>query len=358
MRSPRSVFVATGSHIPPVRVTNEAFLEHDFRAAGGAKLGKSNQEIIEQFQAITGIRERRYAPEGAVTSDLAYEAAADALQTSGIDPETLDLIIVAHNFGDVREGSRGIDQVPALAARVKARLKIQRPSCIAYDLIMGCPGWIQGVITAHAMIQARMARRAMIIGADALSRISDPHDRDSMIYADGAGAAILEAQDSDEAVGILQQAARSDTLDHSNMLFMGPSNNEVFLEALFLKMEGRKVYKYAVQTVARAMKDCLEAAHVSLSDVKKILLHQANGKMDEAIVDALYHPAAPPAGVMPLTISWLGNSSVATVPTLLDLIRKGELDGQSLESGDLVLFASVGAGMHINAFLYRMPPAA
>lgn len=358
MRPPRSVIAATGSHIPPVRVPNQSFLDHDFRVAGGAKLTKSNSEIIEQFEAITGIRERRYAAQGNVTSDLAYEAAADALATSGIDRETIDYIIVAHNFGDVRGDARHSDLVPALAARVKARLKIERPACVAYDLIMGCPGWIQGMITAHSMIRAGVAKRVMVIGADTLSRISDPHDRDSMIYADGAGAAILDAVDTDDEVGILAQSARSDTLDHSTMLSMGPSyRDEVFLEALFLKMEGRKLYKYALQTVAGAMKNCLDLAGVPLSAVNKILLHQANGKMDEAIVDALYQldGTTPPDGVLPMTISWLGNSSVATVPTLLDLIRKGEIEGHALRSGDLALFASVGAGMHINAFLYRVP---
>jgi 3-oxoacyl-[acyl-carrier-protein] synthase-3 len=209
------------------------------------------------------------------------------------------------------------------------------------------------------MVRAGDINRAMVIGADTLSRISDPHDRDSLIYADGAGAVILEARDTDGAAGILAHGARSDTLDHSGMLFMGPSyKDEVFLEALFLKMEGRKLYKYALQNVAGAMKACLEKAGVPVTDVKKILIHQANGKMDEAIVDAfygLYGIASPPEGVLPMTISWLGNSSVATVPTLLDLILKGKLEGHSLERGDFVLFASVGAGMNINAFLYRMP---
>jgi 3-oxoacyl-[acyl-carrier-protein] synthase-3 len=142
------------------------------------------------------------------------------------------------------------------------------------------------------------------------------------------------------------------------MLFMGPSyREEVFLEALFLKMEGRKLYRYALQTVAGAMKKCLDDAGLTLSDVDKILLHQANGKMDEAIVKELYalYDSEPPAEILPMTISWLGNSSVATVPTLLDLISKQKLDHHRLSSNDLLLFASVGAGMNINAMLYRVP---
>ncbi len=353
----RSIISATGSYIPPVRVPNDFFLDRDFRTADGKPLGKSNAEILAQFEAITGIRERRYAPDDMVTSDMAYEAAKDALASSGIDPETLDAIIVAHNFGDVRNGGRS-DQVPALAARVKARLQIRTPKAVAFDLIFGCPGWLQGMIVGDSLIKAGAAKRVMVIGADTLSRISDPHDRDSLIYADGAGATILEAREEAEGAGVLSHITRSDTLEHSSMLFMGPSyKEEVFLEALFLKMEGRKLYRYALQTVAGSMKKCLDDAGVPLRNVRKILLHQANGKMDEAIVKELYSldGTEPPAGILPMTISWLGNSSVATVPTLLDLITKKKLQGHELASGDLVLFASVGAGMHINAMLYRMP---
>jgi 3-oxoacyl-[acyl-carrier-protein] synthase-3 len=354
----RSIISATGCYIPPKRVTNAEFAGADFRNADGTKIPKSNEEILAQFEAITGIGERRYVEDDQSTSSIAALAAQNALDSSGIDKETLDYIIVAHNFGDIVPGSRRSDLVPALAARVKARLQIATPRTVAIDVVFGCPGWVQGVIFAHSLIRSRDARRLMIIGAETLSRISDPHDRDSLIYADGAGAAIIEARDTDEPVGILSHAARSDTIEHSGMLFMGPSyKDEVFIEALFLKMEGRKLYKYALQTVAKTAKQCLDDAGVSLADVKKILLHQANGKMDEAIGAALYelYDLEPPADVLPLTVSWLGNSSVATVPTLLDLILKGQLDGHSLGSGDLALFASVGAGMHINAFLYRMP---
>jgi 3-oxoacyl-[acyl-carrier-protein] synthase-3 len=283
-------------------------------------------------------------------------AAQDALASSNIDPESLDLIIFAHNFGDVRPGDPRSDLVPALAARVKSQLRIRNPFAPAFDVVFGCPGWLQGMIIADSMIRAGDVRRALIIGADTLSRISDPHDRDSLIYADGAGATILEARETDD--GILAHAVRSDTLEHATMLRMGKSyNDDVFLEALFLKMEGRKLYKYALSNVAGAMKMALDRAQVPLREVDKVLIHQANGKMDEAILAALYEQegiAAPP-DVMPMTIATLGNSSVATVPTLLDLIAKNKLSGHAIEPGDVVLFASVGAGMHINAVVYRVP---
>ncbi|HVE72251.1 MAG TPA: 3-oxoacyl-[acyl-carrier-protein] synthase III C-terminal domain-containing protein [Thermoanaerobaculia bacterium] len=353
----RTVISATGSHIPPVRVSNEHFLEHDFRGTDQKPIGKSTEEIIRQFESITGIRERRYAPADMVTTDLAYEAARDALESSKIDPETLDGIIVAHNFGDVRADNPRSDLVPALAARVKSRLGIHNPASAAFDLVFGCPGWLQGVIVADSMIRAGDNQRVMVIGADTLSRISDPHDRDSLIYADGAGAVIVEKSENGDGRGILSRAVRSDTREHAELLYMGTSYNpEVFLEALFLKMEGRKLYKYALNNVAGAIRAALQRASVDIRDVKKVLIHQANGKMDEAILEAvyeLYGIDTPPDGVMPMTISWLGNSSVATVPTLLDLILKGKLEGHVISRGDVVVFASVGAGMHINAVVYR-----
>jgi 3-oxoacyl-[acyl-carrier-protein] synthase-3 len=355
----RTVIIGTGSHIPSVCVKNDQFLDHDFRGADQKKIAKPNQEIVEQFEAITGIRERRYVPDDLVASDIALEAARAALDSSGIDGESLDAIIVAHNFGDVRNGSRRIDQVPALAARVKAGLKIETPRAVAFDILFGCPGWLQGMIVADQMFRAGDGKRAMIIGAETLSRISDPHDRDSLIYADGAGATIVEAQQTDQRIGILAHAVRSDTLHHSSMLFMGKSyNEEVFLEALFLKMEGRKVYKYAVGTVASGIKEALDKAGVDIRDISKILIHQANGKMDEAILAALYELygiAEPPHGVMPMTIGFLGNSSVATIPTMLDLILNGKLEGHAIHRGETIVFASVGAGMHINAAVYRVP---
>jgi 3-oxoacyl-[acyl-carrier-protein] synthase-3 len=351
----RTVITATGSHIPAVRVPNAHFLGHDFRDASRKSLDKSNDEILKQFESITGIRERRYVPDDLDTSDIAFDAAQKALQSAGIDPEQLDGIIVAHNFGDVKAGSQRLDLVPSLAARVKAKLAIRNPYAPAFDLIFGCPGWLQGVIVADQMIRAGDAKRVLVIGADTLSRISDPHDRDTLIYADGAGAVVVEGRETE--AGILSRVARSDTPEHSGMLRMGTSYNpEAFLESLFLKMEGRKLYKYALNHVAGAVKEALDRAGVHLSDVKKVLIHQANGKMDEAILEAvfdLYDAGKPSQDVMPMTISWLGNSSVATIPTLLDLIVRGELEGHAINTGDIIVFASVGAGMHINAVVYR-----
>lgn len=352
-----SVITGTGKYIPTRVVKNEDFLDREFYNGNGEKINKPNQEIIEKFQAITTIAERRYVTDDLITSDIGYFAAEDALKSSGIDKESLDYIIVAHNFGDIREGNRELDIVPSLAARVKFRLGIENPNTVAYDLPFGCPGWLQGVIQGDYYIRSGDAKRVMVIGAEVLSRVCDPHDRDSMIYADGAGAIILEGKESDAPIGILAHGSRSDTILYSQMLYMGGSYNaNALCGDQYLKMNGRKLYQYALETVPKSIKACLDKAGVPIKDVKKVLIHQANGKMDEEIMKrlyGLYEDAVMPDDIMPMTISWLGNSSVATVPTLLDLILKGDLKPHQINKGDIIVFASVGAGMNINAAVYQ-----
>jgi 3-oxoacyl-[acyl-carrier-protein] synthase-3 len=354
-----SVIVATGSCIPPQCVRNDDFLGHRlFEDYGKPFDPAENPRIISKFREITGILERRYVSEGSVASDIAIEAGSNALSAGEIDPETLDYLIVAHNFGDVQACNRRSDFVPTLAARVKRGLGIANPSCVAYDLPFGCPGWLQAVIQADYYLRSGDAKRALIIGTETLSRVCDPHDRDSMIYSDGAGAAVLEAR-SGERVGILAHVARSDALEHAPLMWMGKSYNPKFQDdRLFLKMHGRQLYEYALTTMPGVVKQSLEKAGFMLTDVDKVLIHQANSKMDAAILRRLfriYGLEDVPEGIMPMTIARLGNNSVATLPTLLDLIWRGELPGHSLSSGDLVVFASVGAGMNINSLVYRCP---
>jgi 3-oxoacyl-[acyl-carrier-protein] synthase-3 len=353
-----SVISGTGSYVPVKRVSNADFLDMVFFDASGEKLKKSNQETIEKLSEITGIRERRHAADDQQASDMAYLAADDALKSAGIDKESLDYIIVAHNFGDVRLDNVRSDFVPSLAARVKHKLGIVNPKTVAYDLPFGCPGWLQGVIQANYYLKSGDCQRVMVIGAETLSRISDPHDRDSMIYADGAGAAVLEAVASDTPVGVLSHAARSDTIEHAYMLWMGKScDPQHHGDELYLKMDGHKLYEYALKTVPLVAKESIEKSGLGINDIKKVLIHQANEKMDEAILKRLFKISggAYKPEVMPMTISWLGNSSVATVPTLLDLLLKGKLEDHALASGDNIVLTSVGAGMNINAVTYRLP---
>jgi 3-oxoacyl-[acyl-carrier-protein] synthase III len=354
-----SVITGTGSCIPSKQTKNEDFLQHEFYESNGVKLNKSNREIIDKFQEITTIEERRHVSGDQTTTDLAVFAAQEAIKRADIDLETLDYIIMAHNFGETKSGNRRIDSVPCLAARVKHKLGIKNPFTVAYDILFGCPGWLQGVIQADYFIRSGDARKVLVIGAEILSRVSDPHDRDSMLYADGAGATILEARESYTPVGILAHLTRSDTLLYSGMLYLGKSYNPDYpnKNELFLKMNGRRLYQYALDTVPQAIKACLDKCHTSLDQVKKVLIHQANGKMDDAILKrlyALYNLNQIPEDIMPMTISSLGNSSVATIPTMLNLICQGKIEGQQLHPGDLLVFASVGAGMNINALTYRV----
>jgi 3-oxoacyl-[acyl-carrier-protein] synthase III len=354
-----SVITGTGKYLPTKNVVNEDFLMNEFYGTDGKKLEKSNPEIVEKFFEITTIAARRYVTDNLVTSDLGYYAAIDAIKTAGIDKEDLDCIIFAHNFGDVRNASRLMDAVPCLAARVKHKLEIKNPDTVAYDILFGCPGWLQAAIQADYLIKSGDARKVLVIGAEILSRVSDPHDRDSMLYADGAGAAVFEARRSENPTGIIAHKTRSDTLLYSNMLYMDKSykhDNKMDGDS-FLKMNGRKLYQYAIEKVPQTIKECLEKSSIHLSEIKKALIHQANGKMDDAILKrlfSLYDIADVPKDIMPMTIGWLGNSSVATIPTLLDLILKDQLEPHKLDSGDTILLASVGAGMNINVLIYKM----
>ncbi|MDD2513321.1 MAG: ketoacyl-ACP synthase III [Proteiniphilum sp.] len=355
-----SIFTGTGSYVPAKQVKNESFLANEFYDSTGERIMTPNESIVQKFEEITTISERRYAEDHQVTSDLALIAAQRAIEAAGVEKEELDYIIFAHNFGETMEDNMRMDVVPSLASRLKRKLGIANPSAIAYDILFGCPGWIQAVIQADYFIRSGDAQKILVVGADILSRVSDPHDRDSMIYADGAGAAIMEGRESNTPVGIMGHNSRSDALDYVQMLHMGYSYNSELAKKkdYYLKMNGRRLYQYALENVPKTIKAGLDKLRISISDIRKVLLHQANGKMDDAILQRLfklYSLKEVPESIMPMTISWLGNSSVATVPTLLDLITREEMDGHDLKSGDIIVLASVGAGMNINSIVYKIP---
>lgn len=350
-----SIITGTGSYIPESKIPNRHFLGHEFYRPDGIKINKANIDIINKLEEITCINERRYITDNLNNSDIAFMAADRALENT--DRENLDYIIVAQNFGDVRADNNRVDTVPTIAARVKHKLKIKNPYTVAFDIPFGCPGWLHGMILADYYIKSGDAKRVLVIGAEVLSRVTDPHDVDCMIFADGAGAALVEA--TDRNAGILSHVTRSDTIDSAYLLRTDRSYNPDYIgDELFIKMNGHEIYKYAVRTVPVVVKQSLDKAGLTLTDVKKLLLHQANQKIDEAILERLlklYHIKNIPGDLMPMTISWLGNSSVATLPTMFDLVQRGKLDNHKLHSGDIVVFASVGAGMNINSMVYRMP---
>ncbi|SFH09642.1 3-oxoacyl-ACP synthase III family protein [Pedobacter insulae] len=351
-----SVITGTGSYIPRNIISGDHFMEASF-FDNGVKLDKENKEIIHKFSEITEIIERRYADEDLVNSDIGAIAAQKAIDNAGIDKETLDHIIFCHNFGDVKTGSNRMDMLPALAAKIKQALNINNPDCVAYDIIFGCPGWVQGAIQADYLIRSGDAKRVMVIGSETLSRIIDPHDRDSMIFSDGAGAVIFEGKESREPIGILAHKTQTFAVDYASLLVMGSSNNPDERNGnTYLKMNGRKLYEFAVINVPQVVKKVIDKSGVSLDQIKIVFIHQANGKMDNAIMKRLfklYQVDTVPDNLVPMTISWLGNSSVATIPTLLDLVRNEQVKGYKVSKGEYAVFASVGAGMHINAFVYK-----
>jgi 3-oxoacyl-[acyl-carrier-protein] synthase-3 len=247
--------------------------------------------------------------------------------------------------------------MPSLASRIKHRLGIKNSACVAYDILFGCPGWLEGVIQGHAFIQAGFAQKVLVIGTETLSRVLDPNDRDSMIYSDGAGACVLESKHEPIKRGIISHATRTDASEEVYFLYFGNSyNKNEDPDVRYIKMYGRKIYEYALKNVPAAMKLALDTSAVDISNLKKVFLHQANEKMDEAIIHRFYKLFGVPAPdfVMPMSIHFLGNSSVATIPTLFNLVRKGQIPDQKVEDGDVVMLASVGAGMNINAVVYKM----
>lgn len=359
MNSMQAVITGTGRFVPENITLNDDFGRHDFYDADQQPIKGAAPEIIRKFEQVTGIAARRYADAEMNASDMAVLAGDSAIRDAGIDKESIDQLIVAHNFGDVDVHTVQSHAVPALAARVKAALGIRNPACVCYDLLFGCPGWIQGLIQSHAFIRAGMANLCLVIGTETLSRVIDKHDRDSMIFSDGAGAAVVAAgRGGPDRPGILGFAVQSYAAEEAGYINTGRSYFPGSDPATrYLKMQGRKVYEFALKIVPQAMRTCLEDSGVGIEEIKKIFIHQANEKMDAAIIRAFYQLFGiqkAPELVMPMNIRELGNSSVATVPTLFDMVRKGALPEHSVAPGDIIMFASVGAGMNVNAVCYRL----
>lgn len=357
MKRYSSKIIGSGSVLPTIKKANNAFWENTFFNKDHERMTKTNEAITAKFEEVAGIVERRVAEKGINASDLGTQAAQLAIESSGIDPETLEYIIVAHNFGDVNYGTIQSDMLPNLAAKVKQKLGIKNSNCIAYDILFGCPSWVQAFIQADYYIKSGDVKRVMVVGADTVSRMTDPHDIDGMLFADGAGAAILEATEAteEEPLGVLSHLSISDCVSEADYLKMGDSLKPD-IEGQYIRMYGKGVFRYAVTKVPVAINDCLAKAGLKLEDVNKFVMHQANMKMNKIILKRLYELNGYedyPEEMMPLVVDKLGNSSAATVPTVLDLILKGVMDGQTIKKGDIVVFASVGAGMHANCIVYK-----
>ncbi len=349
-----AIITKTGCYIPKFAVKNEVFLQNSFLDEKGNSFLKKNEEIIEKFSSITGIKQRRYADKNHNTSDLATFAALKTLESNNEDKESIDYIIFAHNFGDTDFGSKQSGLMPSLASKVKSNLNIKNPNCVAYDIIFGCPGWLEGLIQAYNFIKAGAAKKCLVIGAETLSRVVDNFDRDSMIFSDGAGAVIIEKSNSENGVITYNSVTYTEN-NEVDILNFDHSYNSTD-ENKYIKMKGRKVYEFALKKVPEAIKECVEKTNIKIEEIKKVFIHQANMKMDEAIIKRLYklYNKEIPENILPMNIESLGNSSVATIPTLFDQVLRGEIVNHKLNKNDIIVFASVGAGMNVNSMVYKI----
>jgi 3-oxoacyl-[acyl-carrier-protein] synthase-3 len=355
----KAIIKGTGSTLPDKLVTNQDFVHHQFYEKTGKKNDKPTTEIVAKLQSITGIRERRYVPDGENSVPLMASAAAKAIADAGINANNLQGIIIAHNAGNMLASGNGYHSVPNLAALLKNALKIEQHECFAYDILFGCPGWVQGIIQAkQALADNPEMQNILVVGLEVASRMLDPHDLDSMIFADGCGACVISRRRSTkEGGGMLAYATYSHAQEDVACIYQGASHNPDLEGEKFVKMNGRDVYKYATTWVPKVIKQALDKAGKSLEAVDMLLLHQANGKMLSAIATnlaALYgNKDYSFEGKIPTTIDFLGNTSVATIPTMIDLIRKKQLGNYEIKKGQLVIMASVGAGMHCNCVVYQ-----
>ncbi len=354
---PNTIIIGSGSYLPSRIIGRDYFLDSEFYSDDGIKIDKPAAETIAKFVEITEIENRRFIDEDLSNSEIGYEAAKMAIADAKIDLEELDYIIYASNFGEVTAHGYA-DFMPTMAARVKNKLGIKNRKCITYDMLFGCPGWVEGMILADNLIKAKVAKTILVIGAETLSRVTDPHDRNRMIFADGAGAVVVKATD-EENVGIIAHNTICDNGPELDYLANGPSiNKESDQSRLYVRMQGRKIYEYALKNVPAAIKETIDDAGLSIEDINKILIHQANAKMDYAMIERLhklYDVKEYDHSVSPMTIQEFGNSSVATIPTMYDLIIKGKMEGHTFKEKGNIVMTSVGAGMNINAIVYRFP---
>ena len=352
----KTVILGTGSIIPETLVPNSHFESNEFYDHGGARIERSGAEIVAKLEAITGIQERRYIPSDQDSIQLMTDASRLAVSDAKLDVNELSGIIVAHNAGNMIPQTGAFHTVPNLAAALKNALDCTNHGCFAYDLLFGCPGWLQGIIQAHQAIQCGDGRHILVTGLEVASRMLDPHDVDSMILADGCGACVVSRSD-DATKGIISYSTFSHGQDDNRIIYLGESNKKGVEGSCYFHMNGREVYKYATKWVPRVVKDALDKANIGIDEVDIFLFHQANAKMLDAIAKnlaELYEVSEDIfCGKIPSTIEFLGNTSVATIPTMLDLIMRERLDGFRIFEGQIAMMASVGAGMHCNALVYQ-----
>jgi 3-oxoacyl-[acyl-carrier-protein] synthase-3 len=320
----RSVVMGSGSALPAGVVTN---------ADLALRVDTSDEWIVQR----TGIRERRIAGPDEFTSSLGLSAARQAIASAGLVPTDIDLVLLATSTPD--------NTFPASAVTIQAELGITHGA--AFDMQAVCSGFVYGLATADAYLRTGLAQRAVVIGAETFSRIVDWEDRTTcVLFADGAGAVVLEAQTSDGGNGdrgILASKLRADGR-HRDKLYVdgGPSSTGTVGH---LRMHGREVFKHAVAMITDVIEDVFAQTGLSAADIDWFVPHQANRR----IIDASARKLGIPDEKVVVTVDRHGNTSAASIPLALDVaVRDGRI-----KRGDLVLVEAMGGGFTWGASLIR-----
>jgi 3-oxoacyl-[acyl-carrier-protein] synthase-3 len=324
IRKLRSVVRGVGAFLPERVLTNDEL----------ARTVDTSDEWIEQR---TGIRQRHIAAPGETTSQLATKAAEAALAAAGLTAADIDLIVVGTSTPDYT--------FPAVATQVQANLGVNHG--VAFDLQAVCSGFVFAVTTADKYLTSGSHKRALVIGAETFSRLLDWQDRTTcVLFGDGAGALVLEAQESDGELaspGVIASQLRSDGR-HRAKLYVdgGPSTTQTVGH---LRMEGKEVFRHAVGMVTDVVKACFVDAGVTADDIDWFVPHQANKRIIDASADKL--GIAPEKVVK--TVQRHGNTSAASIPLALAVACQ---DGR-IKKGDLVMIEAMGGGFTWGAALIR-----
>ena len=319
----RSVLIGTGSALPK-------------RAVSNAELAETVETSDEWIVARTGIRNRHLAGEGETTGTLAIDAARSALAAAGLEGTDIGLIVLATATPD--------QTFPATATAVQHAIGAN--GGIAFDVAAVCSGFLYALAVADSMLRTGMAKRALVIGAETMSRILDWEDRTTcVLFGDGAGAVVLEAQDvADDGPGILTTRLHADG-EHSGLLYVdgGPSSTGTVGH---LRMKGPEVFRHAVVNLASVLSEVLAEAGLTPADIDWVVPHQAN----QRILDATARKLGLPPEKVVVTVDRHANTSAASVPLALDTaVRDGRI-----KPGDLLVLEAMGGGFTWGACLLRV----
>jgi 3-oxoacyl-[acyl-carrier-protein] synthase-3 len=312
--------LATGSYLPERVMTNDDL----------SKLVDTNDEWITER---TGIKERHIASKEQKTSDLAYEAAKKAIDKANIDAQDIDLIIVATTTPDLT--------FPSTAVIVQGKLGIK--SCSAFDIQAVCSGFIYGLTTADSLMKTLGLKKALVIGAETMSRIIDWKDRGTCIlFGDGAGAVILE-ETEDSNKGILAANLYSDS--QTKELLYTDGGTSASQKAGHIHMEGREVFKHAVSKLATCTKESLQKANLTTDEIDWVIPHQAN----QRILDATIKKLRVKEDKLISTVAKHANTSAASIPLALDnAVEEGKV-----KKGDLLAIQAIGGGLTWGSAIVR-----